>query len=1186
MTNENNFDSQAEGLTPLLGGRINIVSIDKNDVAGVTIVTQPEWGHVSVTPDGQIAISLSDETGSGEISFSYEMAYNDGTTRTVEETMDVAPPLQHSAWATGENHYMLEVDDNGDLVVEHGENHRKVHISNSDEALTKADIAEILGIPEGKVTGETLVDHADFGTEANPLSPGIGMELWAALTHDGNPPSSHWLLFEKGYEYDDLGKVLKRGTEGESELHPIRITSWGEGELPVLNTRIAGNQDVERNIVIDSVVSEGVNFLGVENLLISNVTLHEHESNIQRGVGVTIRDSQIIDVHNDTPKGDSDTWKPHADRSSGVFVSKTSGLLIEDNLVDQNGWEPGYDPGLDADSPHPPSQYSHNLYLQWSNDDVTVRDNLIFRGASFGVQVRSGGLIEDNVFAENNAGFNNLGGRNSKNGNEPVGNFSHVTDNIVTSPGYKEVDKAQGALSWGIDEHGVMTARSGNIVAHLANPDDPLEQAEREIGQKAFKASHGGPDDTIVWNWIGPKDIEGKNDRNIPDVDPVRLNETTIQNFASEYLGVADASIEDLIMALRADGHSGVADEIVEYFQVGFGNRAIDDARTEAATLTFTLDERYDGIRWDNRKNWDSEDLPGSVQGDSADLDGHHVISSTNVDIQDLDLGFGGHLEVSAGRMDVRGQLLGEHGTVTVEKSGQFWVTGAGEISDLQIDVTGGRFANTGDLTGNVSVSVSGNGQAILASGGVMTFGAASELLINGSSARVGFDAAMDSQPSIIRFEDGAALEFISDEGGFSALSEFWSGAFPGGDPQSALDLDGAAIQIDLTAYLSKDVGQTSINLAMADVLMGEVDSDEINVVGLGLDRDANLVIDYDEDMVRLDVGASRAGSGQVTLTVQGTENDDTTELDELVQQLRENGTPPAANQVPPASHQPPTPDDDAARKVHVSGSDDALGLADIAEMMGVESVNATEAVAFLVQNSAWGSASLPLDAEAGAALWAALTASQNGPTAHQLLFERGFDYDFGRLVSRGASGLDEDRPLIISAWGDGSDPVIHGDLKIYQDTSKHIDVVGLDFTGGATVIGAEDIELANATFNFDSLLFKSVSGLSINSSEVLGCTDPNAILLKKVNDAQLSGLFLDVQESLGTEVGIRLGGSSNSSISIDDISVGNSVDRMIHDPFGVVQQQEDELAMDKDQIGSMSGYICDCLSSEDTFLF
>ena len=52
--------------------------------------------------------------------------------------------------------------------------------------------------------------------------------------------------------------------------------------------------------------------------------------------------------------------------------------------------------------------------------DVTVRDNIIMRGASFGAQVRGGGFIEDNVFLDNNAGVNFLGGRQSTATDNPI----------------------------------------------------------------------------------------------------------------------------------------------------------------------------------------------------------------------------------------------------------------------------------------------------------------------------------------------------------------------------------------------------------------------------------------------------------------------------------------------------------------------------------------------------------------------------------------------------------------------------------------------------------------------------------------------------------------------------------------------------------------------------------------------
>ena len=93
------------------------------------------------------------------------------------------------------------------------------------------------------------------------------------------------------------------------------------------------------------------------------------------------------------------------------------------------------------------------------------------------------------------------------------------------------------------------------------------------------------------------------------------LDQTTIQRFTADLLGTDTATIDDLAEVLREQMTNGTldpvdADQIIAYFQETFG--IAPDVRTEAATLRFVPDDRGDGVRWDNRLNWDSDDLPGT----------------------------------------------------------------------------------------------------------------------------------------------------------------------------------------------------------------------------------------------------------------------------------------------------------------------------------------------------------------------------------------------------------------------------------------------------------------------------------------------------------------------------------------------------------------------------------------------
>ncbi len=134
--------------------------------------------------------------------------------------------------------------------------------------------------------------------------------------------------------------------------------------------------------------------------------------------------------------------KSHA---QGIYASGITGLLIEESLFDHNGKN-------DSIPNAYPTIFNHNLYIQVDNTDVIVRGNIISNPSSHGLQLRPGGIIEDNVFLKNPiaAFISGSGGR--------------MVANVVLSGNDISTSLPRG---WGLD---VLTANptvvSHNIVAN------------------------------------------------------------------------------------------------------------------------------------------------------------------------------------------------------------------------------------------------------------------------------------------------------------------------------------------------------------------------------------------------------------------------------------------------------------------------------------------------------------------------------------------------------------------------------------------------------------------------------------------------------------------------------------------------------------------------------------------------
>ena len=83
-----------------------------------------------------------------------------------------------------------------------------------------------------------------------------------------------------------------------------------------------------------------------------------------------------------------------AHSGQGLYADKVDGLTIEECVFDHNGWNEKVPRAL-------PNIFRHNIYISNDTTGVRVRHNVIANGASHGIQMRSGGLCEGNLFVDN-----------------------------------------------------------------------------------------------------------------------------------------------------------------------------------------------------------------------------------------------------------------------------------------------------------------------------------------------------------------------------------------------------------------------------------------------------------------------------------------------------------------------------------------------------------------------------------------------------------------------------------------------------------------------------------------------------------------------------------------------------------------------------------------------------------------
>ena len=861
-------------------GRVTTLTIDEDDIASIEVLTKGEHGNVTVNPDNTLALVLTQSGSDSDISFDIRVIYANGDIEDRTVNVDVTEGEQDAGWGVG-NYYKLETDVNDRTVVEHGDNHRKVHVSGSEDALTLQDIANIEGVELWKVNSSFLIEHEEYGSSPDmALAVDAAKTLWTGLLNEEGG-SSDWLLFERGYEYDDLShSILINNANGESELNPLYIGAYGEGDRPVINSVLVSFKSGSNNVVIQDLrFTDGALLYAGNNLLFENVEFTEKDMIVQ-GVGksmsgITLRNSSIYDVHLEEPNDGREEWAAIPDRIAGIYVSNTKDTLIENTFFDHAGWVDGYE----TNGEQPPSMASHNIYIQMGNNGVTLRDNIIMRGAGNDAQVRSGGYIEDNLFLDSNAGAMFAGGvKNSETGLEQGGNYTLFSNNVLTSGGHRVAEGQSAAVTLGVNNLGYMATLVNNIVTHLANPNDPDELAAKTITHVALAHGRDDPyyDDTIVYNWAGGTRDPDFQNQNTDGLDFAALNETTIQNFTAQLLGKETATISDLANFLRSQVQGELdtvvdADLINAFFQTAFGLST--ELRSQAVTLRFVPDELGDGVRWDNRLNWDTEDLPGTQDGDSVDLAGNWVNFGGTTVLDNLAFGADGRLSVKSGRIELTGELQVEKegGELSIDSAGQVWLNGYTDTDRLSINADGGRFANTGIFTGSADLRVTDNAQVILASdGAAYVLGDKNKIVVTGGDSKVGFDGDK-GDTAVFLLSDDSKLKFNSENGEIGTISEFYSGRFDedGNGVRSGVNLGDATLIVDVSAISA--LGQAKYDLIRVDELIGKFGA--VEITGLASDQNVKILIDYDTDKVTLLLGAVGTGSGLLTEQIIGDEN-------------------------------------------------------------------------------------------------------------------------------------------------------------------------------------------------------------------------------------------------------------------------------------------------------------------------
>ena len=254
--------------------------------------------------------------------------------------------------------------------------------------------------------------------------------------------------------------------------------------------------------------------------------------------------------------GDSYRMHERRTRIQGLFVAGVSGILIEENLFDHNGWNQQVE-GAGA------CMYNHNIYMAADNpnpEKIIIRNNTFARGAAHGLQVRSGGYVENNLFVGNainlNVGYHK---------DPPMkGAFSEVRNNVFQEVRLMDslnTDYPRTASIRGIGEITIPAIIENNIFSNCIN------EAQFAIDDYDDKWGFGGEvilKDNVAYKWTN------KNDKPNPVwPDPER----TIGDYHATIGGEASSTaflLEARKRPLKTWWPAYAAPAVNDFFRAGF----------------------------------------------------------------------------------------------------------------------------------------------------------------------------------------------------------------------------------------------------------------------------------------------------------------------------------------------------------------------------------------------------------------------------------------------------------------------------------------------------------------------------------------------------------------------------------------------------------------------------------------
>lgn len=416
-----------------------------------------------------------------------------------------------------------------------------------------------------------------------------------------------WLLFKAGDTFN--GNLGSLGKSGRSSKERMVIGVYGDGARPIFNSpdnswarkEFKGRADHVAFVGLHLIAinrkeaalsgntskmgseqwkQSAISFLGdAEDILVEDCILEYFKFALVFQSGTDWGYMKDVKVRRSAMVNSYGHWdKNIGGHSSGAYIEHVDGVLLEENVWSHNGWNNNVSGGK-------ATKFNHNIYVQSDNLNCVVRGNVIANGSAHGLQLRPGGIVDDNLFVSNPmamyvARHESWVRRNVVLQSDDMGNdagedrgfgiqtlpsvHTHFENNIISQKrGTAEFGDAIG-LIWSRGATEWLDGRPFKVTMK----DNHIYDWPRYDGRESA-INHETPDAKIVESTRNYLDTASGGDSNPPWIDPDRDVESYMSSIGKT--PTLDAFIKGAVYRPRGQWvKEFTADEVNHYVRRGF----------------------------------------------------------------------------------------------------------------------------------------------------------------------------------------------------------------------------------------------------------------------------------------------------------------------------------------------------------------------------------------------------------------------------------------------------------------------------------------------------------------------------------------------------------------------------------------------------------------------------------------